>query len=181
MGVSDRLQQFVKEQERNKQLCSSAPQTCDTQPRTPSTSAAKRNTKSAARSRQNSKGRSGAKRGKGAGPVVGDKEVTGGPEDLNQAAGNSSQTLEAEEKEAGSVDPAQCRFLFLFFFFLATLKVLTRWEQGDATQFVKQFPPNLSLFLYEQTATQICSLNGFSTGASGGYRMTIKNRLLTPS
>lgn len=116
VGVSDRLQLFVKEQERNKQLCSSAPQTSDTQPRTPSTSAsaAKQNTKTAAKKKQKSDGRKRSKSGKEAGRVVGDRKVAAAEGDLNEKAGNGSQTLGTEEKTAdgGIVDPAQCEFLF---------------------------------------------------------------------
>lgn len=114
--MSDRLQLFVKEQERNKQLCSSAPQTSDTQPRTPSTSAAsaaKQNTKTAAKKKQKSDGRKRSKSGKEAGRVVGDRKVAAAEGDLNETAGNGSQTLGTEDKTAdgGIVDPAQCEFL----------------------------------------------------------------------
>lgn len=102
VGVSDRLQQFVKERERNKQLCSSTPQTSDTQPRTASTSAAlaaKPNAKSAAKKKQKPKSRSRAKSGKEFDRVAGDEKVTGGQEGLKVAPGSSGQTLGAEEKK----------------------------------------------------------------------------------
>lgn len=117
--MSDQLQQFVKEQERNKQLCSSAPQK-----HTASTSAAKHNNRSS-RKRQNSKGPRGprAKGGKKVGPSGGDQGATGAPEDLNQAAGSSSHTLtETEEEETAadgdSQDPAQGGVSFSFLLLL---------------------------------------------------------------
>lgn len=120
--MSDRLQLFVKEQERNKLLCSSAPQTSDAVPLTPSTSApaATQNTKAAAKKRQNSNSRKGTKGGKEAGPVVGVKGVAGAHEGLNEAGGNLSRTVGTLEKkgtaqsgaENPSVHPAHCRFPF---------------------------------------------------------------------
>lgn len=115
--MSDRLQLFVKEQERNKRLCSTAPLTSDTVPSTPSASApaAKHNSKTAAKKRQNSNGRKGTKGGKEAGPVVGVKGVTGAHEGLNEAGGNRGRTVEKKGTaqsgaENPGVHPAHCRF-----------------------------------------------------------------------
>lgn len=118
--MSDRLQLFVKEQERNKRLCSSAPLTSDTVPPTPSASApaAKQNSKTAAKKRQNSNSRKGTKGGKEAGPVVGVKGVAGAHEGLNEAGGNRGRTVGTVEKkgtaqsgaENPGVHPAHCRF-----------------------------------------------------------------------
>lgn len=109
VDVSDRLQLFVKEQERNKLLCSSAPQTSDAVPLTPSTSApaAKQNTKTAAKKRQNSNSRKGTKGGKEAGPVVGVKGVTGAHEGLNEAGGNLSRTVGTVEKKGTAQSGAE--------------------------------------------------------------------------
>lgn len=64
MGVSDQLQLFAKEQERNKLLCSSSPQTSNTTPSTPVTpstskSTAKENTKTPAAQKKQNAGREG--------------------------------------------------------------------------------------------------------------------------
>lgn len=118
--MSDRLQLFAKEQERNKRLCSSAPQTSDAAPLTPSTSAS--TTKSAAKKKQNLNSRKKSKNGKEVGPVVSVKNAIEVDEALNETGGNRDEaqgtktlTLEKEgttqgQPENPNVHPAECRF-----------------------------------------------------------------------
>ncbi|XP_026158449.1 general transcription factor 3C polypeptide 1 [Mastacembelus armatus] len=104
VGVSDQLQLFAKEQERNKLLCSSAPQTSDTAPATPQTpstskSAAKENTDTP--TEKNSKKVGTNKIAEEAQQVCGDRQMDIGVEGLGGERGKARGKTGARRKSTG--------------------------------------------------------------------------------
>lgn len=134
VGGSDQLQLFAKEQERNKLLCSSAPQTSKTAPSTTMTpsalkSTAKEKTKSAAKKKQNFISGDGTKNGKEAGSIDSNKNVIEANEDLDEKGEILGQRLKTkrntvEMKKTQQTQPeipikhqTQCKFFMQIFLF----------------------------------------------------------------
>lgn len=113
-GVSDKLQQFAKEQERKKLLYSSAPQTSDAAPptpKTPSMSTAKDNSKTPATKKKSRKkeGSGGNKDAEEAKQTCGDGEEDTADEGLvgkgGEAGGNGTTAGENSSVETNKTQP----------------------------------------------------------------------------
>lgn len=119
-GVSDRIQQFAKEQERNKLLYSSSPQTQNTSPFTPKTpsnsrSKAKGGTKTPPATKTQRAARDGDKGGKEVGPLCDDDEEDTGDEGLDGDGAEARQKTKGKEATVTKPDmptthptPAEC-------------------------------------------------------------------------